>query len=194
MNIVELIFSENADHDGVALMEGLRKVSYVELFESVRSLAGQFRALGIVKGTYVVLCWRGGIDYVITSLAVLLCGGVVVPVSETASDSEIHDVVKMSGAEIFIGVRAVACVVPVPFSSDVVARSLCLFRVSTQVRRDERIKAIDAAFVRFSSGTTGASKGVLLSHPAIVERTDAADQVLKMTRDDRVIWVLNMSF
>jgi long-chain acyl-CoA synthetase len=53
---------------------------------------------------------------------------------------------------------------------------------------------LDPAFIRFSSGTTGASKGVLLSHKSIIERTDAADEGLKITSKDIVVWVLSMSF
>ena len=54
--------------------------------------------------------------------------------------------------------------------------------------------AIAPAFIRFSSGTTGSSKGVVLSHRAILERTDAADRALAITPDDVVLWVLSMSF
>ena len=194
MNIVELIFAENLGYSGVALIEGGRSVSYPELFEHVRSIAGQFDKIGITKGTYVVFCLRGGIDYIIISLAVLLCGGVIVPVFETASDEETRDVVNISGAEILICTRTLSDLRPIPFQSGIFSTAIRLFRTNADVVRDQRIRAIDAAFVRFSSGTTGASKGVLLSHSAIQERTDAADQALKMTRNDRVIWVLNMSF
>jgi long-chain acyl-CoA synthetase len=58
----------------------------------------------------------------------------------------------------------------------------------------EEYYALNPAFIRFSSGTTGASKGVVLSHETIVERTDAADRVLNVTENDRVIWVLSMSY
>jgi long-chain acyl-CoA synthetase len=58
----------------------------------------------------------------------------------------------------------------------------------------EEFDKMEPAFIRFSSGTTGASKGVLLTHPAIVERTDAADQALRITSADTVLWVLSMSF
>jgi long-chain acyl-CoA synthetase len=53
---------------------------------------------------------------------------------------------------------------------------------------------LNPAFIRFSSGTTGESKGVLLSHETILERTDAADKALLITSADTIVWVLSMSF
>lgn len=53
---------------------------------------------------------------------------------------------------------------------------------------------LNPAFIRFSSGTTGAAKGVLLSHEAIIERTELADQALKINCADTVAWLLQMSF
>ena len=54
--------------------------------------------------------------------------------------------------------------------------------------------SINPAFIRFSSGTTGDSKGVVLSHEGIIDRTDAADKGLAITPDDSILWVLSMSF
>lgn len=59
---------------------------------------------------------------------------------------------------------------------------------SDQVCRD-----INAAFIRFSSGTTGVNKGVVLSHRTILDRTDAADRGLNMSHQDMVLWALDMS-
>jgi long-chain acyl-CoA synthetase len=53
---------------------------------------------------------------------------------------------------------------------------------------------VNAAFIRFTSGTTGQSKGVVLSHETIAERIHAANDVLRIGPDDRVIWLLSMSY
>jgi acyl-CoA synthetase (AMP-forming)/AMP-acid ligase II len=53
--------------------------------------------------------------------------------------------------------------------------------------------ALNPAFVRFSSGTTGASKGVILSHESLLERVRSANRRLKITRNDRVLWTLPMA-
>ena len=48
--------------------------------------------------------------------------------------------------------------------------------------------------MRFTSGTTGASKGVILTHERILERIVAANAGLGITSDDIVISVLPMAF
>jgi acyl-coenzyme A synthetase/AMP-(fatty) acid ligase len=52
----------------------------------------------------------------------------------------------------------------------------------------------DAAFVRFTSGTTGAAKGVVLTHRDVLERTAAANSGLKLTHEDTILWVLPMAY
>jgi long-chain acyl-CoA synthetase len=54
--------------------------------------------------------------------------------------------------------------------------------------------SLSAAFIRFTSGTTGAAKGVVLSHQSIRERIHAANEVLKIDNQDRVLWLLSMSY
>ena len=52
---------------------------------------------------------------------------------------------------------------------------------------------LNIAFIRFTSGTTSASKGVVLSHETIRDRVIAANKTLHIGPDDTVIWCLPMS-
>jgi long-chain acyl-CoA synthetase len=56
------------------------------------------------------------------------------------------------------------------------------------------LAALDPAFIRFTSGTTGIAKGVVLSHDTIRERIDAANEALAIGSSDRVLWLLSMSY
>jgi acyl-coenzyme A synthetase/AMP-(fatty) acid ligase len=48
--------------------------------------------------------------------------------------------------------------------------------------------------VRFTSGTTGTAKGVVLTHRAVLERISAANGGLGLTCEDRVLWVMPMAY
>jgi long-chain acyl-CoA synthetase len=53
---------------------------------------------------------------------------------------------------------------------------------------------LNPAFIRFTSGTTARSKGVVLSHQATAARVEASDQVLRFGPEDRIFWVLPLAF
>src|SRR5262249_47476183 len=56
------------------------------------------------------------------------------------------------------------------------------------------LAALDPAFIRFTSGTTAESRGVVLSHRATLARVGAADRVLRLQPDDRVLWGLPLAY
>jgi long-chain acyl-CoA synthetase len=58
---------------------------------------------------------------------------------------------------------------------------------------EEELAALNPAFIRFSSGTTGSSKGVVLSHERLLERITAANRGLRISPSDRVLWLLPMA-
>ena len=53
---------------------------------------------------------------------------------------------------------------------------------------------LNPAFIRFTSGTTASSKGVVLSHESTAARVQAADSVLRFHEDDRILWVLPLAY
>ena len=53
---------------------------------------------------------------------------------------------------------------------------------------------MNPAFIRFTSGTTSSSKGVVLSHEATAARVEAADRVLRFDPEDRILWVLPLAY
>jgi long-chain acyl-CoA synthetase len=193
MNIVEVIREETRSYGTkTAMVEGERAITYGDLLAEIAALRDLLAARGIGPGQRIALRCRDGIDYVIGALGVLDCGAAVVPVADSYIDSEIQDTIRridVHGTVLHAGMERTA--------ED--AESVKLNEVFRWLPRragtdyDQRCRAIEAAFIRFSSGTTGASKGVVLSHRTIVERTDAANSGLAITPADVILWVLGMS-
>jgi long-chain acyl-CoA synthetase len=58
---------------------------------------------------------------------------------------------------------------------------------------DEAFRALHPAYLRFTSGTTSARKGVILGHDAILARLAAANRGLAIGPGDRILWLLPMA-
>jgi long-chain acyl-CoA synthetase len=196
MNVYRAIREEAAGRlDGAAVIDGDRGVSYRELFSMVDGIAEQLASSGVAATDRVALSCEDGVEYIATSLAILSLGAAVVPVSPSHSRDELNAALARIDTSFLIsdGETPLWGDAPRVFSASSLGRSLFLHRRAARGDLPEGYRALNPAFIRFSSGTTGASKGVVLSHETILERTDAADRALHVTRDDKVIWVLSMS-
>jgi len=197
MTIVDTIKEETAGHlERVAVIDGDREITYGELLALVEEVACELEKRGVGPNQRVALVCDDSIEYIVVSLAVLSLAAAMVPVSPSHSRDEVDAVLREIDVAFLIfdkDVFSIERAEPLLLGGGCKGTFL-LHRRATREDLPAAYGALNPAFIRFSSGTTGASKGVVLSHETIVERTDAADKALNMTKDDTVIWVLSMSY
>jgi long-chain acyl-CoA synthetase len=197
VNIFETIKKETAGYgDKIAVIEDNQIISYRELLDASENMASRLKNKGIKPGDRIALLCNDSIDYIIISLAILAAKAAVVPVSSSLSWDETDAVLNRIDVNFLIFDKpSYSAAGAAPFFSGFTGgRDFFLLSRKAKGVLPEEYYTLNPAFIRFSSGTTGASKGVLLSHESIIERTDAADRALRMTSDDVVIWVLSMSY
>lgn len=189
MNIVEIIRRQTqnlAAH--TAIVEGDHTITYGELLNRSAALGRILISQNVTAGQRIALRSSDGIDYVIASLAILESGAAVVPLSDTLTEPEAAQTIEWIDVAGILSHRSLAS----PESRALDETFSFQPRVSS-AEQDQRCRDLGAAFLRFSSGTTGRSKGVVLSHAAIEERTDAAHRGLNISDQDVILWVLGMS-
>lgn len=195
MNIVEVIRCETK---GVlkkrALTEGALSCTYAELFEKVDDLSHLFRQENIRQGMRVGVLCPEGIDYVALNLSLLAIGAVVIPIpSNSTCDEREHLLSELK-------VDALVFEDKQSQEEDAVSilktenHSFRLKKFKPVFTQQKDFELLNPAFIRFTSGTTGKSKGVVLSHKAIFDRTNAANAALQISADDNILWVLSMSY
>ncbi|MGD0463276.1 MAG: class I adenylate-forming enzyme family protein [Tepidisphaeraceae bacterium] len=193
MNIVELIRQETRQFAArTAIVGGSRTITYGQLLDRIAVFAKLLSARNVGPGQRIAFRCADGIDYVIGALALLDCGAAVVPVADSLTPGEILETIER------IDVNGVLTNSNLPRAAgDEAAQKiddLFLWRPrQADPELDQRCRDLGAAFIRFSSGTTGQSKGVVISHRSILERTDAANQGLAISDRDVILWVLGMS-
>ncbi|TAL28018.1 MAG: hypothetical protein EPN94_00845 [Nitrospirae bacterium] len=197
MNIFQTIKQETKKFSAkTAVIEGSSKISYGKLISSAEEISSALKEKGVMPFHRVGLLCNDSIDYIAASLAVLSLSAVVVPISPEQTGSEITGILERMAVNFLVfekgaykdkGSRALQ-------SKGFFQKEFFITKREVKDEPCEEYYKINPAFIRFSSGTTGKSKGVVLSHEAIIERTDAANKGLKITSGDNILWVLSMSF
>lgn len=172
--------------DRAAVHEDGVSLTFGEVYAEAEQLARALTAAGLQSGEGLCIADRNSAAFIIAMLAGLRCGAVVIPMPHGTTPTE--------RAGLLGAMRPHAYLAHDPNGEWIVAGHSFRFE---HLRTDhDRIAAHvpDAAFIRSTSGTTGASKGVIIGHRAALERIEAANAGLHLTPDDAVVWVLPMAY
>ncbi len=194
INIVDVIRAEcPGEHDRLAVSRTKKDViKYGDLFLQVENHKKILSEIGFGSHDRVGLFCEDSIEYVIMALAILDTGAVVVPISPSLSSHELESLYSRIKVKYIVSEKNLGNHLIV---SQKLLDKLNVYQVDKTIEYSESYMAVEGpAFIRFSSGTTGASKGVLLTHQAIIDRTHAADARLNISSDDIIGWFLSMSF
>ncbi|KVI09677.1 AMP-binding, conserved site-containing protein [Cynara cardunculus var. scolymus] len=156
-----------------------KRLTYSQLQRSIYSLAaGLHHGLGVCKGDVVFVLSPNSILYPTICLAIFLVGGVLTTANPLNTESEITKQVLDSGAKLAIAdpreVHKLASTkLPVlltyrPSSGDELSVEELIDNCGPMELPETQSTQSDTAAILYSSGTTGVSKGVILTHANII--------------------------
>jgi long-chain acyl-CoA synthetase len=188
VNIAEEIF-QRANPNAIAVIDADISHTYGDLERLSRSVAKTLRVkVGANKKALIGLKGKDGLDYIALSLGILRSGSCFVPIATELSPSECEALISTLSLDAVISFSEEG-EGPLNFSYSSFENNP---HVESSGWREE-LEKLNPALIRFSSGTTGASKGILLSHETLRQRVEAANTGLQIVQEDRVLWVLSMA-
>jgi long-chain acyl-CoA synthetase len=155
--------------DRTAVVCGDVRLTYAEMWERCHRLAGALRGLGVAEGDRVAVVSPNCHRYLEIYQAVPGAGMVLVPLNQRHSDAELRYALEDAGAKVLFAGRPVAdvpdCVVRV---IDVREEYEALLAGAAPADFPDGVGQEDLAGLFYTGGTTGAAKGVMLTHRNLV--------------------------
>jgi long-chain acyl-CoA synthetase len=215
MRVADLLeHSAAAWPDRVAVTHLEQSITYVRLWQNVCRLSQTIGRLDQPAGARIAILFENSIDYVTCFFAVLKSGHVVVPLDTSANPQTLRGIIQDCGPQVlFCGSRFQRHLPSIlgdssPLKHIVSEKSLKVATPGVQqhvlgdstggtdipspVRHrlswDESPSTLAAIY--YTSGSTGASKGVMLSHRNLVSNTLGTVEYLRLTETDSVIVIL----
>ncbi|HKC26160.1 MAG TPA: AMP-binding protein, partial [Thermoanaerobaculia bacterium] len=190
-------FLENVERRGdrVLCRFGGRETTWRRARANVDRLAAEVRARGLGRGDRVALAMGSRPEFLESYLAVLRAGAAAVPVNPRAAPAEMEHVLADSGAKLVLAdveraeaigalasYRRILTIEDDPDREPPPADAAAL--------PEGRPRPEDLALVLYTSGTTGKSKGAMLTHANLVANIEAIAEAWAWTEADELLLAL----
>lgn len=175
-----------ADHPAVE--DGETALTYAELDARAASVRGALQAQGIQKGDRVGLYAPNGCGFVAAYLAIVTSGAVAALIPPQLPGVAVAGISRMFGLKLLLADDALAANLPDPMP-------VAVMKTSAEGEQTEavEVEAKDPCVIMFTGGTTGQSKGALLSNGAVMTGTKYGCYGIREVFDQRYFLVLPLT-
>lgn len=161
--------------EAIAIVENERKWTYAELQETSNRIANALIAAGATKGSVVGLFFDRSAQMVASMLGVLKSGAAYLPIEPDYPADRIRFMIEDAAALLLLSNREHVD------EAILAGRPLCSFNQALENGSPEdpeiQVGGGDMAYVMYTSGSTGAPKGVQVTHRGIVRLVSQSNYV-----------------
>ena len=180
-------------------------ISYLQLAERVEQLSDGLLGLGLAKGDRVGVLGENRPEWAMAYLAIHRAGGIVVPMDSQLKEQELRHILDDSGTKYVIASQGhLSDVMEVAPKVPSLVRIICMSKVpekgiecldslvgmSAQRETKASPSLADLAVILYTSGTTGFSKAVMLSHRNIMSNVSSLARAIPFTPEDIFLSIL----
>jgi malonyl-CoA/methylmalonyl-CoA synthetase len=196
------MFERSCDaHPDKALFErpGLPSISFGEARDQTLRFASVLRALGVRPGDRVAVQVEKSPEAILLYLATLRVGGVFLPLNTAYTGAEIDYFLGDAEPRLFVcdpgtlaehAGRATATLAVESLGANGEGTLMDRLAEATPLMERVEIDANDPAAILYTSGTTGRSKGAVLTHENLASNCAALLDIWRFTDADRLIHAL----
>ena len=184
--------------DRPALVDGAsgRTLTYGEFANAVKALAGGLKARGFGKGDVLAIMAPNIPEYAVAFHGTAWAGGIVTTINPTYTAHEVQHQLKDSGASLLV---TVSMFLPIAKEAVEGTNVTQIFTIDPSdveslaslmgepLAEQVEVSQTDVVALPYSSGTTGLSKGVMLTHRNLVANLVQSTSVLAVDEDETIL-------
>ncbi|HPU56490.1 MAG TPA: amino acid adenylation domain-containing protein, partial [Verrucomicrobiota bacterium] len=161
--------------DAVAVSFQGRTLTYAELNARANRLARRLHALGVRPGVRTGVCLERSPELILSLLAILKAGSAYVPLDPACPSKRLAFLAQDAALPVVIASESFDTSVFAGTGTAVLAVNDAAINTQEAGNLDAHAASEDPAYVLYTSGSTGAPKGVIVPHRAVLRLVRGAD-------------------
>lgn len=182
--------------NNIALFFNDDKITYHELLQKIQQLAHHLQYLKVQKNTLVAILLSKSDYQVIAALGILKAGAAYMPININESPERQQILLEKGNVSVVLTLADIITKQSWLTNYAAVALDQLLTNITPQFNEllNTNTQATDLAYVVFTSGSTGAPKGVMINHANAVNTIDDINERFNVNEKDRVLAISALDF